>query len=378
MRRVDSPELRAIAFFGGGTGGHLFPGVALAEAARRRYPGCRCVFFRTERDVEERVLAGAGVESRRLSLPAPRSARDWARYSLRSLRLVRELRGVLRGAFDAAVGLGGYASLPGILAARREGLPVVLLEQNQVPGKVNRWMSRFVDAVSCPDPMVARRVGGRAEVTGNPVRSRVVEASLRRLDAGGDGDTGVRTVLVVGGSQGARGLNRAVLGALEELREFREKIHWIHLAGDADKRVMEESYRQGGWTARVESFSHHLPDLMASSDLVVARAGGTTLAELTVLGVPAILVPYPHHKDRHQWMNARRLEAAGGAVTVSEDRLDGATLKSLFRELLFSPERLRKMATGCRSLGRPEAADRVLDLLIELRESCRRPSDCSS
>ena len=368
-----STAIKALAFFGGGTGGHLFPGLAVAERARERYPDCDIVFFRTRRDVEEKVFANCGFKTELIDLSPPSGgAGALFRYSLQSLRALAAIRKALGTGYDAAIGLGGYASLPGIIAARHVGLPVVLLEQNQVPGKVNRLAAPFVDAVTCPSPEVVERLGGRREVTGNPVRGTVVRAARRRSRrfAAGVFSKRLRQIVVVGGSQGAHGINKAITGALQQLFEYQGRIRWIHVAGDADKDEVEQVYREQGWEARVVSYLDDLPHELSNSDLVIARAGGTTLAELAVLGVPAILVPYPHHKDQHQLKNAETLVQAGGAMLVPEDELGADTLRTIFEEILFEPERILEMEDGALSLARPDAADEVLDLILELRETC--------
>lgn len=379
MRPVEGAALRAIAFFGGGTGGHIFPGVALAERARERFPGCRTVFFRTTRAVEDRVFAGQGLETVTLDVRPPgHHVLGWIRYSRDCGAACREIRTLLEKGFDAAFGLGGYASLPGILAARGLGIPVILLEQNCVPGKVNRLLGPFVDAVACPFPESARSLFGRREVTGNPVRSEVLDAARGKETGPSRAGLERRTVLVVGGSQGAAGLNRAVREALPALLEFREKIEWIHLAGDADKDIMAEAYRMNGYRAEVFGFSPHLPRLMARSDLVLGRAGGTTLAEIAVLGLPSILVPYPHHRDGHQRSNADLLERAGAALVLEEEDLNLETFRRVFREVLFAREKLESMGRSARSLSRPHASDAILDLALELKSRCPQGSAFSS
>ena len=368
-----STAVKALAFFGGGTGGHLFPGLAVAERARERYPDCDIVFFRTRREVEEKVFANCGFRTEMIDLSPPSGgAGALFRYSLQSLRALAAIRKALGAGYDAAIGLGGYASLPGIIAARHLGLPVVLLEQNQVPGKVNRLAAPFVDAVTCPSPEVVERLGGRREVTGNPVRGTVVRAARRRSRrfAAGVFSKRLRQIVVVGGSQGAHGINKAITGALRELFEYKGRIRWIHVAGDADKDEVEQVYREQGWEARVVNYLDDLPHELSNSDLVIARAGGTTLAELAVLGVPAILVPYPHHKDQHQLKNAETLVQAGGAMLIPEEELGADTLRTIFEEILFEPERILEMEDGALSLARPDAADEVLDLILELRETC--------
>jgi UDP-N-acetylglucosamine--N-acetylmuramyl-(pentapeptide) pyrophosphoryl-undecaprenol N-acetylglucosamine transferase len=344
----------------------------VAERARERFPGCRILFFRTRRKVEERVFAEYGFDTRSMNLETPKASPiGWLKYSMQSVRAIGEIRRLLQVGFDAAFGLGGYASLPGIIAARKEEIPVVLLEQNQVPGKVNRFLAPFVNAVSCPNTAAAEGLRGRREITGNPVRREVLTAAFRRRRWFGAStfSSRKRRVLVCGGSQGAHGVNRAIVDALGALEELRDRISWLHVAGDADCEMVAQSYRERGWEAEVRSFLPDLPYEMANSDLVIARSGGTTLAELAVLGVPAVLVPYPHHKDQHQLRNAQLLVGAGGARLIPENELSADRLREVFEEILFTPERLLEMEDAALSLGKPKAADAVLDLVLNLKES---------
>jgi len=367
--------LRAIAIFGGGTGGHLFPGISLAERARERFPGCRAVFFRTSRSVEDRVFHGRGLETVSLSLRPPSGGfASWIRYARDAVKVERTIRKDLARGVDAAFGLGGYASLPGILAARRLGIPVILLEQNVKAGRVNRLLAPFVDAVACSFEETELPLASRRVVTGNPLRREVLEEarmSRPRVRSG-------RTVLVVGGSQGASGVNRAVRDALPELLDLREKIYWIHVAGDADKDGMSEAYRKTGFQAEVHAFTPDLPALMAQSDLVLGRAGGTTLSELAALGVPSVLVPYPHHKDEHQKRNAEVFVRSGGALLLEEAEITAESLRCVLQDVLLSPDRLASMARGARRLARTQAADAILDLAMELKSPCPPVSASSS
>lgn len=379
-RDDGGPRLTGIAFLGGGTGGHLFPGIAVAEKARERFPGCRVVFFRTDRGVEDLVFEGKDFETVALSIRPPgRSPAGWLRF-LRDLRRSRrQVHALLRDGFQVAFGLGGYASVPGLLAARQARIPVVLLEQNRVPGKVNRLFAPLAQAVSSAYPL-SLRFCRRLELTGNPVRREVVEAAAARGSrppvppSAGE----PRTVLVAGGSQGARGVNAAIRDALGKLEDLKEKICWIHVTGDADKIHMTEAYRTHGWKAEVLAYSPQLPGLMARSDLFLGRAGGTTLAELAVLGLPAVLIPYPHHRDQQQLRNARYLEQRGGARIIPQDDLGPESLRRVFEELLFVPERLADMGRSLRGLARPDAADAVVDLAVDLSRKCRLDSVSSS
>ena len=380
--------LRRLCIAGGGTGGHLMPGLALAERARERFPGVEVTFFRTRRAVEDQVFAGqegggpGGLAVRELDLPPPgRTPPAWARFLRRCLVAERMIRRELRRSRpEVLVALGGYPSLPGIIAAKRQGIPVVLLEQNRSPGKVVRRFSRWATAVACPDGEAAARIlagrhesfarrGPRVVVTGNPVRRAILEAmdaraSRRARPARRPEEP--RTVIVLGGSQGSRGINRAIREALPALRGLEKKLSWIHLAGNADKDAMVEAYRSAGFEARVHAYSNQVPAFLAQADLAIARAGGTTVSELAAVGVPAVLVPYPHHADRHQFHNAEALVDSGAARLCPEEELGPERIAAVLRELLFDDARLAVMEEAALSLARPEAADLVLDLLLQV------------
>ncbi len=313
------------------------------------------------------MFAGRGLETVPLRIGAPSGAAGWLRYSLECAEAEPMIRRELARGFDVAFGLGGYASLPGILAARILGIPVVLLEQNAVVGRVNRLLAPLASAVACSFETTSLRFASRQIVTGNPLRREVIEAvqAARPVSS-----AQVKTVLVVGGSQGAGAINRAVQDALPRLLEFRENIYWIHVAGDADKDGMLEAYRKTGWRADVHAFTPDLPRLMACSDLVVGRAGGTTLSEIAVLGIPSVLVPYPHHRDQHQLRNAEAFVRSGGAVLIDEDHLTSESLLRVLKDVLFAPERLEAMRKSIQALARPDAADAILNLAVELKQQC--------
>ncbi len=328
-----------------------------------------------EAPIEARVIEPARLpmDLRELALPGPtRSPAGMARFLLRLAAVQGQVRREIRRRRpDVLVALGGYPSLPGILAARRESVPLLLLEQNRSPGKVVRLFRRWADAIACPHAEAAEILSGtgavrparpRIAVTGNPVRASVLAArSLRR---GRARDAARRTVLVVGGSQGARSINRAITGALPALRPHRDRLSWIHVAGAADRDEVEAAYRRDGWDARVFDFTAELPALLAGADLAFARSGGTTVAELSAIGVPSILVPYPHHRDRHQLRNASVLLEAGGAILLPEERL-GET-GPLLAATVFDDPRLSSLEEGALRASRPGAASDVVDLLVQI------------
>lgn len=369
-------QLQGVAFVGGGSGGHLFPGIAVAQRACERFPGCHIQFFCAPRRADRRVFSHANFPTQIVEIPLPSRADAWIRYSLAVVKATRALRRSFRARpLDVVVGLGGYASVPGILAARAESIPVILMEQNRVAGRVNRLLSPMVSAVSCSFAETDFRRTPRCEVTGNPVRREVLaqlergryQAQNGRLVATGNGDG--KTVLVVGGSQGAQGLNQALLAAMPGLEEWRERVRWIHVAGPGYAAV-QKRYDELGWRAEVRGFADDLPELMNAADFVISRAGGTTLSELAVLGLPALLVPYPYARDQHQLVNARAYAEAGAGIVMREKELRVEPLRAVFRDVLFESARLEEMVNCARRLGRPQAADSVIDLALELSEPC--------
>ncbi len=371
------PLREGLILAGGGTGGHLTPGLALAECALERDPALEVLFFRTRRRIEDRVFApvGLAMEVRELDLPPPgRTPLSWARFVLAALSAASAVRREIRRmARPPVVALGGYPSFPAILAARLEGAPIVLLEQNRTPGKVVRLAERWASLVACRDEAAARyllrrrRGRGMVVATGNPLRGSVLlAADERRARRASMERSERRTVLVAGGSQGARGVNRAVLAALGPLGGLGRRISWIHVTGPSDRETVEESYRRSGLEARVFDYTPDLPALYAEADLAIVRAGGTTVSELAAIGVPAVLVPYPHHRDRHQHANAATLAEAGAALVVPEEALE-ARLPRLLEEVLFDDARLRAMEEAARSAARPGASRSVLDLVARLR-----------
>ncbi len=380
---LPAPAIRSLAIIGGGTGGHLTPGLSLAERALDRFPGSSVLFFRTRRAVEGQVFAGARpeIEVEELDLSPPgRSPISWGLFLAQafraSVRISSELR---RRRPDALVALGGYPCVPGLWAARRQRVPIVLLEQNQTPGRAVRWSSRWADVVACTGEIARDRLPGgaargRVVVTGNPLRRSVLDAAASRAHRRAERRaqdlprrSERRSVVVVGGSQGARSINRAIESSLGRLTSYRSRILWTHITGIADKDRMVEAYRRDGWDARVFAYAPDLPAFLAEADLVIARAGGTTVAELAAIGAPAVLVPYPHHRDRHQLQNARFLVDAGAAQLLKEEKMGPEEVHGLIEGLLFDDARLDAMEEAALQVARPDAADRVLDAILRLK-----------
>jgi UDP-N-acetylglucosamine--N-acetylmuramyl-(pentapeptide) pyrophosphoryl-undecaprenol N-acetylglucosamine transferase len=366
-----------VVLAGGGTGGHVFPALAVARALADERPDLRVEFLGTARGLESRLVPEAGWTLHTVdAIPLARKVSlDAARMPFVLARAARQARALLqsRGAVGAVV-FGGYVSVPLALAARRLRLPLVVHEQNAVPGVANRVAARWASAVAVTYPGTA--FGRRpVTVTGNPVRPGLDPGAVAgsRAEAlhtfGLDGTR--RTLLVFGGSQGARRINSATV---ESARRWSapQRVQILHATGRRDagavaqdwQRVVEASGPDERPTVAVRDFIDRMDLAYAAADAVVCRAGASTVAELTVLGLPSVLVPYPHATADHQTANARALHEAGGAVMVADAELDAARLVREAEPLLVDDAVRERMAAAARTFGHPDAAERVAKLVL--------------
>jgi len=353
---------------GGGTGGHLFPALALAQELRQRSVGvflvgagslperailrCEAFSFRT---IKIRGLKGKSLGGRLATLASLPQAliQSWA--------ILREVKP------HVVVGMGGYASGPVLLMAALLRFPTLIHEQNAFPGLSNRILGPLVDivALSFPESVPFIR-GKRRAVTGNPVREALFGAD--RIKAGETfGLQSHRlTILIFGGSQGARRVNLAVLEALPYLQRFKERVQFLHAPGEQDLPLVKRAYEEAGCLAEVRPFFQEMAEAYASADLCLCRAGASTVAELCALGKPALLVPYPYAADDHQYKNAEVVVKAGGARMVLDQELSGERIAALIIESLEHPDLLQRMGEQAKKLGRPDATLRLADLVCEL------------
>ncbi len=357
---------------GGGTGGHVYPALALAETVRRRDPAARVTFVGSSAGMEASLVPAAGVPFVGLPVRPPRerslrrtaAALATCAASLwQAAVLVRRLRP------HAIVATGGIAAAPVVAAGALFRVPVVVLEGNTVPGRINRVLARWSRAVAVAwDDAVPHLPARRVVVTGLPVRLEVY--AVRRAD--GLREFGLArdryTVLVLGGSQGAARLNAAVEEAVTRLCGRRD-LQVLHQAGagwSGEGAAGREERAVGALRYVRVPYLTRIGAAYACADLVVSRCGAASLAEITAAGVPAILVPYPHAADDHQARNAEPLVRAGAATVIPDAQLDGDTLAREIASMLDFPGRLARMAASARGLGRPEAAERVLALVSSL------------
>jgi len=354
-----------IAFAGGGTGGHLFPGLAVAEAAQRSGVAESIVFFGAARGIESRVIPRTGydlviqqLEGLRGSSPKAAARSLW----LLARAVARARRELRRRRVDVVVGLGGYASTAAVVAAVISRIPVVLLEQNREPGLANGLFARVAAAVCTSFAGTAEALPrSRGHWTGNPVRAELEDAFTTRAKSRD-------ALLIFGGSAGAVSINRAVLAALRNLRTEAAVAlppRILHQAGAQGVDEVRAGYSALGLDAQVHEFIEDMACAYAAARVAVCRAGATTVAELTATGTPAILIPFPH-AAAHQLANARALEKEGAAIVIPDDAQTAERLAGELGRLLASPERLDSMAAAAARLGRPGAARRVLDVIDQV------------
>ena len=347
-----------VLFAGGGTGGHLFPGIAVAREIVRRRPRTTVVFAGAGRALEARVLAheGFALEPIRTGGLVGQSFGALIRgLALIPVSLVDATRLLRRHAPSLVVGLGGYSSGPVVLAAARRGLPTLLLEQNVVPGMTNRLLVRVVRAAAVSYEATLPYFGTKGFVSGNPVRQGFFEAPPPRRSP-----PDVH-LLVVGGSQGAHAINVAMVEAAATLLASPRPIRLTHQSGEHDLDFVREGYRAAGLSARVEPFLDGMDREVATADLIVCRAGATTLAEVAAAGRPAILVPFPHATHDHQHRNAAVLGEAGAADVTDPQELSGAVLGARVISLVLDDARRVAIAEASRRFARPEAAGVIVD-----------------
>ena len=342
----------------GGTGGHLFPGIAVADELRRRDAATRVVFAGTPKGLESRLVPRAGHELELLPilpLNGVGIARALAGLVVLPGGLLRAVALVRRRRPAAVLGVGGYAGGPVVLAAALMGVPTVILEPNAKPGLTNRVLRPFVGRAACSYEEARRAFGAKGVLTGNPVRGGFARLPRKAHAA-------PSTLLAFGGSQGSRVLNEALVAALPHL-PGPERLRIIHQTGIAMRDRVAGAYAAAGRAAEVLEFLDDMEARFAEADLVLCRSGATTCAELTAAGKASVLVPFALAADDHQRSNARALQAAGAARMVEEKELSGPVLAQAVMEALETPGRLEAMEDAARAVGRPDAAARVADLL---------------
>jgi UDP-N-acetylglucosamine--N-acetylmuramyl-(pentapeptide) pyrophosphoryl-undecaprenol N-acetylglucosamine transferase len=355
----------------GGTGGHIYPGIAVAKEIMRRNGSSTVRFVGTAHGLETRLVPKAGFELSLIESAGLKNVSFIAK--LRGLFLLPKsffaARRVIRDfGPDVVAGAGGYVSGPVLLAASLRRLPTLVMDSNALPGWTNRVLARFVDkaAVSFAEALPYFR--GKGVLTGNPVRSEFFEIPAKQRDPARV------SLLVFGGSQGARAINEAMLAALPNLVEHKESLHVMHQTGEADYEKARRGYESAGWSGNVD-VRPYIDDMMsefARADLIISRAGATTSAELVAAGKAAIMIPFPLAADDHQRKNAEALQAAGATRMILQHDLTGERLANEIGSLLAAPERISQMEEASRKLARRDAATATVELMEKLVQNRSR------
>jgi UDP-N-acetylglucosamine--N-acetylmuramyl-(pentapeptide) pyrophosphoryl-undecaprenol N-acetylglucosamine transferase len=348
----------------GGTGGHLFPGLAVAEVLRKR--GHEVMLFISEKEID--ALATSNRSEFRfeklptIGLPSPFSP-TIVRFLQRFHESLSHCRRIYRNYKPHVVlGMGGFTSTAPVLAGRMRGIPTFIHESNAIPGKANRMTARMVRAVLLGFKECAQFFPKvKTEVTGTPVR-----VDLKRIDrAAALGKLGLRddlrTLLVMGGSQGATGINQAIIKALPSLQN--QKLQVIHLSGARDERLVADNYQREGIPAYVAAFHHAMEEVYSGADFAIARSGAASLTELAAFSLPSILIPFPYAADDHQTRNAEIFTRAEAAILLREAELSGDLLARKIQELLGEPATLKRMAENTARLASINAADLVVETM---------------
>lgn len=358
----------------GGTGGHIYPGIAVAKEVMRRHPGSQIRFVGTARGLETRLVPQAGFELTLIESAGLKNVGMMARARglwllpksfVAARRLIREFRP------DVVVGAGGYVSGPVLLMAALLKVPTLVMESNALPGFTNRVLARFIDRAAVSFEAALGYFRGKGVVTGNPVRREFFEIPARPHERE------QVEVLIFGGSQGARAINEAMVAALPRLEAERNVLRITHQTGESDFEKVRQGYLDAGWGEQAD-VRPYIDDMVASfarTDLIICRAGATTSAELVAAGRAAIMIPFPLAADDHQRKNAEALAAAGAARMILQQDLTGERLAAGISQLVNAPDEIARMEEASRKLARGDAAQATIELIEKL--ASRQPSAIS-
>jgi UDP-N-acetylglucosamine--N-acetylmuramyl-(pentapeptide) pyrophosphoryl-undecaprenol N-acetylglucosamine transferase len=365
---------KTVFFAGGGTGGHLYPGIAVAESLRKIAPEIQCLFLCTTREIDRVILEPAGFEFIAQPIERPHRSIGGLLKFWKSWRETKELvRKTIKERSPAAVvGLGGYAAGVGVRLAGEAKIPVALINPDVIPGKANYYLMKRAAAVCCQFKETEEHVSSsrRAKlmVTGCPIRSDFLAMPSREKAAANLGlDPLMKTLTITGASQGAATINEALPLVMEKIAANGWQI--LHLSGRSHADKVRAAYAAVNVTARVIDFTPAMADVWAATDLAVSRSGASTCAELTACGIPSLLMPYPFHRDQHQRLNAKVLTDNGAAVLLDDlkdAKLNAEKLTPVLGPLISDGERRKGMADAAKAMGRPDAAEAVARVVMKL------------
>lgn len=356
-----------IIMSGGGTGGHIYPAITIIRAIQKQVEGCEVLFIGTQQGLEADIIPKEGFDfrtidvrgfERRLSVTNVQTIMKTVGSVWHSRKIIRDFKP------DVVIGTGGYVCGPVLLAASMMGIPTMIQEQNVIPGITNKILSRFVDKIAVGYGEAKKYFTHQEKVfvSGNPIRGEVITATREEGIAALGLDPTKRTILISGGSRGARSINQAMLQVHQHFAG-RKDIQLLHVTGQNEYNGIVGNLKQRCIDITkvgniiIKPYLYNMPQALAVADIAIFRAGAVGLAELTARGIPSILIPYPYAAENHQEFNARVMEQQGAAVVIRDAELNGARLIEVMNELVNSPQKLDAMATASRTLGHPEAAE---------------------
>jgi len=353
---------------GGGTGGHIFPGIAIAQALMLLESEAQILFIGGKGQRESKLIPNAGFDFEPILVQSfPRKlSLNWLKVIVKvPAGFFKSLVILSRFKPEIAVGTGGYVCGPVLMAALFLRIPIVIQEQNVFPGLTNRILGRWAKEIHIHFPEAAQFLPKeKIKVTGNPVRPEIVttQACHEKLGL----DPSKMTIFFVGGSQGARSINKAVMNALERLSELASQIQIVHQTGESDFQTVKDAYSKYDIHALVQPFFYNIDEVYACANLVTCRSSAMTLSEVTIRGLPTILIPYPYSAEDHQTFNAKLLEEKGAGIMIADSQLTGDTLAYNIISLIRDKNRLANMASNSKSMGRLDAANKIAESVISL------------
>lgn len=354
----------------GGTGGHIYPGIAVAKEIKNRHPAAVVSFVGTSRGLEARIVPENGFEL--LTIES---------MGLKNVGLIGKIRGLLvlpkslyqslclirRFRPDVVVGAGGYVSGPVLLMASLMRIPTIIMDSNALPGFTNRLLAPFVTKAALTFEEALPFFGKKGIVVGNPVRQEFFDIPSRPINQE------ELAILIFGGSQGARAINDAMLASLQYLGDYKNKLKITHQTGELDFQRVKKAYEDAGWKdVEVVAYIKNMPEQFAKTDLVICRAGATTCAELAAAGKASIMVPLPTAADDHQRKNAEALQRIGATEMILQKDLNGKLLAEKIVSFASSPEKVAKMGESAKQIARKDATQRAVDLIEEVAGLCAK------
>ena len=364
-----------VVIAGGGTGGHLFPGIALAKALRKSDMTIEISFVGTKQGIESKVLPGEGFKLKTIissGLLGTKGIKRWVSWSKLPVGTAQSLCFLIRNRPNLVVGVGGYASAPLVFSAWLLRIPILIHEQNAFPGMANKWLGKIADKVAVSYKESKEFFSKKkVEVTGNMIDEKLCQPKEKfppplKQPFG---------ILILGGSQGAHSINMAMLEALDLLSDRKERLYITHQTGDADYENVKKKYAEKRFSANVMSFITDMPMRYRLASLVICRSGATTLAEVTAAGKVSALIPFPYAANNHQEHNARIIEAANAGEVILDEEISGERLAKSIKKAMDEPKNLERMENNSYRLGSRGATEKVRKICFELMSTAKKNAD---